>query len=125
MSRIDEHFGVRILVVDSQADLHLERNAVAHAAFLTLLLIVFVLQADRLAAVFAKLRANGVERAALVTKRFAGRQRIDLDRRAAVLTVRAKIVQTFEPSALTLPVADLILDKIERGGAAKVGDRKD
>ena len=79
-----ERFGFRILVVNRQTNLHLERHAVAHAAFLTLLLIVLVLQADRLAAVFAKLWAHGVERAALVTERFARRQRIDLDRRAAV-----------------------------------------
>ena len=52
MSRIDLT-RLRILVVNSQPDLDLQRNAVAHAALLALLLIVFVLQADRLAAVFA------------------------------------------------------------------------
>src|SRR5690349_6976403 len=82
-----QHFRVRILIEDSEPDLYLERNAVAHAAFLTFLLVVFVFQTDRLAAVFAELRANEVERAAAMTKRVARSQRIHLDRRAAVLTV--------------------------------------
>ncbi len=125
MSRIDRRFGFRILVVNRQADLDLERHAVAHAAFLAFLLIVLVLQADRLAAVLAKLRTHGIEGAALVTERFAGSERIDLDRRAAVLTVRAQVVETFEAAALTLPVADLILDEVERRGLAKIRDRKD
>ena len=118
-------FRLRILVVNRQANLDLERHAVAHAAFLTFLLIVLVLEADRLAAVVAKLRTNGVKGAALVTKRFAGGKRIDLDRRTAVLTVCAQVIQTFEMSALALPVSDLILDKIERRRLAKIRDRKD
>src|SRR5262249_728764 len=82
-----QDFGVRIFVENSEPDLDLQRNAVAHAAFLALLLIVFVFQTDRLAAVFAKLRANKVERAATMTKRVARGQRVHLDRSAAVFTV--------------------------------------
>src|SRR5438093_1628091 len=41
-----------------------------------------------------------------------------------MLTIRAQVVQPFQTSALTLPVADLILDEIERGSAAKIGDGK-
>src|ERR1044071_9825425 len=77
-----ENFRVRILVEDSEPDLYLERNAVAHAAFLTLLLIVLVFQTDRLAAVFTKLRTNKIECAATMTKRVAGSQRVHLNRRA-------------------------------------------
>ena len=63
--------GLRIFVVNREANLDLEGHAVAHAALLTLLLVVLVLQADRLAAVVAQLRAHGVERAADVTQGFA------------------------------------------------------
>src|SRR5678816_4886577 len=62
-----QDFRVRILVEDSEPDFYLQRNAVAHAAFLALLLVVLVLQTDRLAAVFAKLWTNEVERAAAMT----------------------------------------------------------
>jgi hypothetical protein len=82
-----QHFSIRIFVEDSEPDLYLERNAVAHAAFLTFLLVVFVFQTDRLAAVFAKLWANEVECAAAMTKRVPRSQRVHLDRRAAVFTV--------------------------------------
>src|SRR6185369_6208416 len=86
--------------------------------------VVFMFQTDGLAAVLAKLRADKIERAATMTKRFAVSQRVHLDRRTAVLTVRAKIVQTFEASAFALPVTDLVLDEVERGSAAEVGDWK-
>src|SRR6185369_3740092 len=79
-----ERFGFRILVVNSQADLYLQGNAVTHPPFLTLLLIVLMLQTDWLTAVFTKLRAHRVEGAALVTKSFTCRQRIDLDGRTAM-----------------------------------------
>ena len=116
---------VSVLVVDRQADLDLERNAVRHAAFLALLLIVLVLQTDRLAAVVAEIRANGVERAAVVTKHLGRVERIDLDLGAAVLTVCPQVFEALEVSALALPVADLVLDKFERRCLAKIRNRKD
>jgi hypothetical protein len=42
-----------------------------------------------------------------------------------MFAVRPQVIETFKPSALTLPIANLILDKIERGGAAKIRDWKD
>src|SRR5207244_4681318 len=95
-------------------DFHLERHAVAHASLLTFLLIVLMLQADRLAAIFAEPRSHVIKSAALVAKRLNRRQRIYFNRRAAVLAVRAQIVQALEATALALPVADLIFDEIER-----------
>ena len=85
---------------------------------------MLVLQADRLAAIVAELWPHGVERAALVTKRFARRQWIDLNSRAAILAVSAQVVKPFKPAALALPVADLKLDEVQGSGAAKIGDRK-
>src|SRR5215207_2771925 len=119
-----QNLSVRILVEHSEPDFYLERHAVAHAALLALLLVVLMLQADRLAAVFAKLRSNKVECAAAMTKRFARCQWIHLNGRTAVLAVRSQVVQAFETSTFTLPVTDLIFDKIESGGAAKVRDRE-
>src|SRR5216683_2586712 len=117
--------GVRILVVNGEPNLDLERHAVTHAALLTLLLIVFVFQAYRLSAIRAELGTDRIESAANVTERFAGTQRIDFDTGAAMLTGRAQIFQSFQIAAFALPVADVILDKVERGRLAKVRDRKD
>ena len=49
---------IRIFVEDRQPNLDLQRHAIAHAALLTLLLIVFVLEADRLTAIRAQLRSH-------------------------------------------------------------------
>ena len=81
-------------------------------------------KADRLAAVFAQLRAHEVERTAAVTQSLTGGEWIYLDRRTAVLTVRAQLVESFEATAFALPVSNLILDEVERGSTAKVGDWK-
>ena len=115
----------RILVIDRQPDLDLERHAVRHSAFLTFLLIMLVLQADRLTAVVAEIRAYGVERAAIVTEHFGRIERIDLDLRATVLTISSQVFEAFEVSALTLPVADLILNIFEGRRLAKIGNRED
>src|SRR6266550_5598972 len=115
---------VRIFVVDGQPDLYFERHAIAHAALLTLLLIMFVLESDGLAAVRAKFRTDVIEGAAHVTECLAGPQRIDFDTGLAILARRAQVFQSFQIAALALPIADLIFDKVERRGFAKVGDRK-
>ena len=115
----------RILVIDRQPDLDLERHAVRHSAFLTLLLVMLVLQANRLTAVVAEIRAYGVERAAIVTEHFGRIERIDLDLRATVLTISSQVFEAFEVSALTLPVTDLILNIFEGRRFAKIGNRED
>src|SRR6267142_4902042 len=115
---------IRIFVVDSQPDLYLEGHAIAHAALLTLLLIMFVLEADGFAAVRAKFRTDVIKGAAHVTQRLAWPQRIDFDAGLATFTRRAQVFQSFEIAALALPIADLVFDKIERRRFAKVGDRK-
>ncbi len=125
MSRIVETFGLRVLVVNRQADLDLERNAVRHSAFLTLLLIVLMLQADRLTAVVAEIRPNGVESSAVVTKHFGRIERIDLYLGRQFLQFARRCSRPFEISALTLPVTDLILDVFERRRLAKIRHRKD
>src|ERR1044071_2719933 len=71
------HIRVRIFVENREADFHFQRHAVTHAAFLTLLLIVFVLQTDRLAAIRTQLGAHRIEGAANVAESFARTQRLD------------------------------------------------
>ena len=117
--------GLGVLVINRQADLDLERNAVRHSAFLTFLLIVLMLEADRLTAVVAEIRANGVERSAVVTKHFGRIERIDLDLGTAVLTICTQMLEALEVSAFALPVADLVLDIFERRRLAKIRYRKD
>src|ERR1700686_4682039 len=118
------HVRIRIFVINGQPDLYLKGHAVAHAPFLTFLLIMFVLEADGLAAVGAKLWTDGVEGAANVTQRLAWSQRINFDAGRATLTCSSQVFQAFEISAFALPVADLIFDKVERGRFAKIGNRK-
>jgi hypothetical protein len=60
-----------------------------------------------------------------VTQRISCGEWVDLDCRSAVLTIRSQIIQAFEATAFTLPVANLVLNEIERGRASKVRDWKD
>ena len=115
---------VRVLIKDRQANAHLERDAERHSALLAFLLVMFVLQANRLAAVVAKIRADRVESSAVVTKDFSRIERIDLYLRAAILTVRTKVLEAFQVSAFALPIADLVLDVFERRGLTKIGNRE-
>src|SRR5439155_1760028 len=101
-----------VLVVNRKADLDLKRNAVRHSTFLTLLLIVFVLETDRFAAIVTKIRPDSVECTAVVAEYFSGIERIDLDLGTAILTVCPEMFETLEVAALTLPVADLIFNKL-------------
>src|SRR6185369_4434467 len=115
-----ENFGVRIFIENRKPNLYLQRNAIAHSAFLALLLIVLMFQSNRLSAVLAELWPNEVESAAFMTECLACCERIHLYTRAARFTVGSQIVQAFQPAALTLPVTDLILDEIEGRGTAEV-----
>jgi len=86
---------------------------------------MLVLEADRLTAVVAEVRADRVKGAAVLTKDFGRVERIDLDLGRAVLTVRTEVLEALQVSALALPVTDLILDVLERRGLAKIRYRKD
>ena len=114
-----------VLVEHREPDLYLQRHAVRHSAFLAFLLIVLVLETDRLTAIRAELRSYGVERSATVAENFGGVERVNFDLRAAVLTICAKVLKTFKISALALPVADLVFDILERRCFAEVRYGKD
>src|SRR6266404_803602 len=116
--------GVLVGVPDGQADLDLQRDRKGHRLFLTLLLRVLMLKGHRLAAVVAQHRRHRVHRAALGTGLLFGRVRIDAENGAARTAVGTQVIQPFELSALALPIADRVLDKLKLRGLAKVGDRK-
>ena len=86
---------------------------------------MLVLESDRLAAVVAERGPDGVERAAVVAQGLAGRERVNLDERAAILAVGSEVAQSFETTALALPVADVELDEVKLRGLPEVGDRED
>ena len=100
-------------------------TAVRHAALLALLLIVLVLEADRLTAVVAEIGRTALKVPQLYTAPRPG-ERIDLDLgRAQFLQLAAQMLEALEVAALALPVADLVLDKFELRRLAKIRDRKD
>jgi len=86
---------------------------------------MLVLEANRLTAVVAEIWTHRVERAAVVTEHFGRVERIDFDLGRAILTVGTQVLEALEVAALTLPVADLILDIFERRRFAKIRNRED
>jgi hypothetical protein len=58
--------------------MRLSADAIRRAAFLTFLLVVFVFQTDRLAAVRAEFRAHGIESSAVVAENFRRIERVNL-----------------------------------------------
>ena len=116
--------GVRILVVDGQADGDLERSGVGHAALLALVHVVLQLHADRVAALLAERGRVLVERAALGAEHVAGLVGIGDHRRAAIAAGGAQVVQPLQVAALALPVPDRVVHEIELREAAEILNRK-
>ena len=117
--------GLGILVPDDEADRDLERHGVGHAALLALVDVVLQLQADGVAADVADVAARLVGLAAARAEHLAIAVRIGDERRAAVAAGLPQVMQPGELAALALPVADRVLDELERGVLAEVADRKD
>ena len=120
---LDARLGV--LVPHHEADRHLERHGVGHAALLALVDVVLQLQADRVAADVADVAAGLVALAAARTQDLAVAVRIGNQRRAAVAARLAQVMQPLQLAALALPVADRVLDELERRVLAEVADRED
>src|SRR5438874_6218965 len=116
---------LRILVPDDEADRHLERHGVGHAALLALVDVVLQLQADGVAADIADVAAGLVRLAAPRAEDLAVAVRIRNQRRAAVAARLAQVVQPLQLAALAFPVADRVLDELERRVLAEVADRED
>jgi len=116
--------GIGVLVVYRQPDGHFQRRGIGHAALLALHHVVLQLHAHRVAALVAERRRILVERAALRADHVAGLVRVGHHRGAAIPAGGAQVVQTLQIAALTLPVADRIIDEIELRQTAKILDRK-
>ena len=127
MSRTLFCAGFGVFGVDGETDGDFERRGISHATLFAFGLIVFQLQADRVAALITEGNDVAVERAAMVAENVAGMKRIGLDGRAArrVPAGGTKVMQPFQIAALALPVADRIIDELQLTDAAEIGNRED
>src|SRR5207248_2440283 len=116
--------GLSILIENREANGDFERSRVRHAALLALVYVVLELQADRVAALVAKIGSVGVVGAALSAKNLAGMKRVGNNRGSAIAAGGAKVVETFEVSALALPVANSVVNEFKLRYVAKVRDRE-
>ena len=115
-----------ILVVNRQADGHLERSGVGHAALFALGDVVFQLQAHRIAAAVAEGDDILVERSAAVAQHVADMERIGFDGGAAarIAAGGTQVMQPLQVAALALPVSDRVIDELQLAQPAEIGDRK-
>src|SRR5207245_3347533 len=94
--------GLGILVPDHEADRHLQRHGVGHAALLALVDVVLQLQADGVAADVADVAAGLVRLAAARAQDLAVAVGVGNQGRAAVAARLAQVVQALELAALAL-----------------------
>ena len=116
--------GFGIFVEDREANRDFERSGVRHAALFALVYVVLELQADRVAALVAEIGSVGVVGAALSAKNFSRMKRIGNDRGSAIPAGSAKVMETLEVSALTLPVANGVVNEFKLGYVAEVRNRE-
>jgi hypothetical protein len=116
---------LRVLVPHHEPDRDLQGHREGHAPFLALVHVVLELQADGLVA--------GLAGDGLVLVQAAAARAMDLPVTTGVGhqggraegTGPAQLVETDEPAALAFPVADRVVDELERAVLAQVADRKD
>src|SRR6185295_10014400 len=116
--------GLGILLENGETHRDLERRGVSHAALLALAYVILQLQSDGVAALVAEVGGVCVVGAALRAQHIAGMKRIGNDGRAAVFASGAQVMQTFEVSALALPVADGEVHKLQLRHVAEIANRK-
>src|SRR5262249_37372970 len=95
------------------------------AALLALVDVVLQLEADGVAADVADVAASLVRLPAARAEDLAVAVGIGYERGAARAARLAQVVQALQLAALALPVADRILDELERRVLAEVADRED
>jgi hypothetical protein len=83
-----------------------------------------MLERDRLAAVIAEHGRNRVHRPALRAGNVLCGVWIHAKYRAARAAIGAKVVESFELTAFTLPVTNRVLDEIKLRGLAEIGYRE-
>src|SRR6185369_812574 len=116
--------GLGVLVPDHEADRHLQRHGEGHAALLALVDVVLELEADGVAADVADVAVGLVRLAAARTEHLTVAVGVGNQGRAAGAARLAQVMQPLQLAALALPVADRILDELERRVLAEVADRE-
>ena len=119
------HAGLGVLVPHHEPDRDLERHGVGHAALLALVDVVLQLHPDRVAADVADVAAGLVLLAATRAEHLVVAIRVGDQGRAAATAGFSQVVQAGQLAALALPVADRILDELERRVLSEVADRED
>ena len=117
--------GLGVLVVDEQAERHLERHREGHPAFLAVGDRVVEMQIDRVAAGVALGDPVLVHEAALRAGDRLFVRMVGHDPGTAVGAGGAKELEALHLTALALPFSDRVLHEIERTGLAEVGERED
>ena len=117
--------GLRILVPHDEPDRDLQRHGERHAALLTLVDVVLQLERNGVATDIADIPFDDVRAAAPRAQHLAIAVRIGNEHVAAAGARLPQVVQPLQLAALALPVADRVLDELERRVLAKVADRKD
>ncbi len=116
---------LRIAVVDEEAEGDLERHGEGHPPLLAIGDGVLELEVHRVAADVALRHPVLVHEAALGAGHRLLVRMVRHDLGAAVGAGHAEVFEALELAALALPVADRVLDEVERAGLAKVGERED
>ena len=117
--------GLRVLVPDHEPDRHLERHGIGHAPLLALVDVVLQLERDGMAADVTDVAPGDVRGAALRAEHVLVAVRIGDERVPAVLARLPEVVQALQLGALALPVADRVLDELERRVLPEIADRED
>src|SRR5882724_180439 len=117
--------GLRVLVVDEEPEGDLQGHGEGHAALLAVGDRVLELQVDRVAADVALGDPVLVDETALGAGDRLLVRMVGHDLRAAVGAGHPQIFQALQLSALALPVADRVLDEVERAGLPEVREGED
>ena len=116
---------LRVLVPHHEADRDLQGHREGHAPLLALVDVVLELQAHGLVAGLAGDGLVLVQAAAARAVDLAVPARIGDEGGGAEGAGPPQLVETDEPAALAFPVADRVVDELERAVLAQVADRKD
>src|SRR6185436_19940469 len=119
------HARFRVLVPHDEPDRDLEGHGERHAALLALLDVVLELHRDGRAAEITHVAARLVGASARRTDHGTFAVRIGHEHGPAAFALLAQVLEARQTPALALPVADGVLDELERRVLAEVADRED
>ncbi len=114
--------GFGVFVENREADGHLQRSRIGHAALFALIHVILQLQADRVAALGAEVRSIGVVGSAIAAEHIASMERIGDYGVSAITAGGAQVMQPLQVAAFALPVADGVIHEIKLGNITKIGN---